>query len=564
MRSLQAAILLMGFVAFGYEVVLQGVAVTVLGSGSLAMAVVISAFILGYTTGRPLGAWADRLALRQNLRLFSLLQAGGALLMLASLVLVRQAEGIADALANIWPLGMLAEEHRILLAVGAVATLAPMCMGGEIPIALKAATQARPDAAAQVGTLSGRLWSADAVGAALGGMTAALWLVPSLGKGAAMLALAGVALVAAALPWLLLRSAWSLPRGRALLRPAAVALALMVAVGTLGAAAVAESGLRHQVEGRVLHVEQSAYAEIVVTDHPTLGRTLWLDGQLQTSVRDEYQYHEALVQPAAALQGHARHVAILGGGDGGALREVLRDPEVESATVVDLDPAVPRVVRAWMPELPGGAFDDPRAHLVAGDGWRWLRGQPSGSLDLVVVDLPDPTFDAVALLYTAEFYADVRDRLAPDGVLVTQAGSPFEAPTEVASVQATMEHVFGAAALHGSMVWSFGTWAFATASKDGRALATLPADAIAAHYARLDPKPRWYSPEVLPGLLGLARDPSMVGAAGRVSTVDRPVVVSPWYQNGPPGAGAWPAWVSALAVAAGALGLAALAWRSRR
>jgi spermidine synthase len=163
-------------------------------------------------------------------------------------------------------------------------------------------------------------------------------------------------------------------------------------------------------------------AEIVETE--TFGRALVLDGALQSCSRDEFVYHESLVHPAMLSHPEPKKVAILGGGEGATLREVLRHQTVESVTMVDIDPEVVKFCRDHLPTLHHGSFDDSRSLMVFADARAWIADQPKESLDVVIVDISEPIEGGPAcLLFTREFYQEVHRVLGKDGVMLAQAGA---------------------------------------------------------------------------------------------------------------------------------------------
>lgn len=179
---------------------------------------------------------------------------------------------------------------------------------------------------------------------------------------------------------------------------------------------------------RVVLDRQTGIQHLLIVDTADRGRCLLLDGVLQLSTSDEFIYHEALVHPAALLHPTPRRILLLGGGDGGALREVLRWRTVTAVTLVDLDPEVVEASRAHLDAVHQGAFDDPRVQVVFGDGWNFLEGT-GGTWDVVLADLTDPVEGTPsAPLYSEPFYRRVRGRLAPGGVFATHAG-PVEPGT---------------------------------------------------------------------------------------------------------------------------------------
>jgi len=179
--------------------------------------------------------------------------------------------------------------------------------------------------------------------------------------------------------------------------------------------------LRHR-QDRVLLRRRTRHQEVLLFENPAFGKVLVLDGDVQSSERDEFVYHETLVHPAMLCHAAPRRVLILGGGEGGTLREVLRHPTVERAVMVDIDGELVALAREHLPEWHQGSFDDPRAEVVVADARAWLEATDA-RFDVVIGDLTDPVGrDSPARrLYTREFYALLGDRLEPGGVLGMQA-----------------------------------------------------------------------------------------------------------------------------------------------
>ncbi len=175
-----------------------------------------------------------------------------------------------------------------------------------------------------------------------------------------------------------------------------------------------------------LHViKRSKYQEIVVADLDDFGRSLVLDGYIQSAELDEYVYHESLVHPAMILHPNPRRVLIVGGGEGATLREVLRHRTVERAVMVDIDEEVVNVAKQYLEKMHQGAFSDPRAQVVIADGKEYIE-KTNELFDVIILDLTDPYSAEISkALYTEEFYRKVYERLVEDGVMVTQAGNSF-------------------------------------------------------------------------------------------------------------------------------------------
>ncbi len=216
----------------------------------------------------------------------------------------------------------------------------------------------------------------------------------------------------------------------------------------------------NQYADEVIVAKTTPYQRIVVTKNRA-GFQLFLNGHLQFSSVDEYRYHEALVHPAFAAAARGRRVLVLGGGDGLAVREVLRHPEVESVTLVDLDPAMTTLARTHplFLGLNGGSLNDPKVRVVNEDAMVWID-RSTELFDVVIVDFPDPNSYAVGKLYTSRFYTLLKRRLDPDGAVSVQSTSPLFARKSFWIVEATMRASGFATKAYHVAVPSFGEWGF--------------------------------------------------------------------------------------------------------
>lgn len=255
---------------------------------------------------------------------------------------------------------------------------------------------------------------------------------------------------------------------------------------------------------RIVLAESSRHQRIVITEHLGAIR-LFLNGNLQFNSRDEYRYHEALVHPSMAAHGAARAVLVLGGGDGLAVREILKYPTVESVTVVDLDARVTEMFAREAPlrAINGDAFASPKVQVVNDDAFAWLE-RDERMYDIVVIDLPDPTNYSLGKLYTTAFYALVERRLAASGYAVVQTTSPLHARASFWTVAATLEAVGWRIAPYHALVPSFGEWGFIIAGHRPyalpRAAAAMPAGM------------RFLTPRTLPAMFDFPADMSRVDA----------------------------------------------------
>ena len=168
---------------------------------------------------------------------------------------------------------------------------------------------------------------------------------------------------------------------------------------------------------------RSAHQEILIFDNADLGRVLMLDGLVQATERDEFIYHESLVNLAWASHPAARRALVIGGGDGGCLRELVRHADIEAIDLVEIDASVIEASRRHLPTIHAGAFDDRRVRIVIDDGAAFLE-RSSETYDLLLVDAPDP-IGAGAALFTEAFYRSCRRRLGDGGVLAAQFGNPL-------------------------------------------------------------------------------------------------------------------------------------------
>jgi len=227
---------------------------------------------------------------------------------------------------------------------------------------------------------------------------------------------------------------------------------------------------------RILVRESSDYQRIVITQGHN-GTRLFLNGNLQFNSKDEYRYHEALVHPAMAAQGAPKKVLVLGGGDGMAVREILRYGSVESVTLVELDPHMTRLFSTlpWLTQLNGRSLLSPKLKIVNADAFGWLE-QQAGFFDVIVIDFPDPSNFALGKLYTESFYKLVEQHLSASGFAVVQTTSPLVARRSFWTVVTTLEATGLSTTPYHANVPSFGEWGFVLAShRPWRAPAALPA-----------------------------------------------------------------------------------------
>jgi spermidine synthase len=185
---------------------------------------------------------------------------------------------------------------------------------------------------------------------------------------------------------------------------------------------------------------RSQFQDVEVHDSAPFGTLFRLDGHFMTSERDEFFYHENLVQIAALAHPAPARALIVGGGDGGSAEELLKHPSMQSVTIAEIDAAVIDISREHLAAVHHGALDDPRVTVMIGDGFAFVR-EALDTYDLIVLDLTDPGGPSTAL-YTPAFYAACASRLAAGGAMTMHVGSPVAHPDRVRETIAELGTVF--------------------------------------------------------------------------------------------------------------------------
>lgn len=310
--------------------------------------------------------------------------------------------------------------------------------------------------------------TADYLGALVAAVAFPLLVIPQLGLMSASLTFGLLNLLVAGLSLWLFRDV--LPWG---LRIVWLLCMLVCSVSLLRAETIVSVLDANLYEDEVIYSKTTPYQQITVTKFRDRTR-LFLNQSIQFDSMDEHRYHEMLVHPALARVATPARVLILGGGDGMAAREVLRDNRVQQIDLIDLDPVVTALFRDTddLAALNDFALRDPRVTIYNRDAWQYVS-ETGPSYDLIIADLPDPSNLSLSRLYTREFYARMLDRLAATGLFVTQAGSPLFARAAFWSLNETLSGTRNPIA-PGEGLWtapyhttipSFGIWGFVMAAK---------------------------------------------------------------------------------------------------
>lgn len=485
-----------------YELIAGAVSSYLLGDSVTQFSLVIGVFM----TSMGIGAWASRYvdAAEQGFTLSQILLGivGG-----FSAPMLFLSYGYLDGLQMIL--------FAIVMVIGALSGL-------EIPLI----TRILQERNAMEHTLSSVL-TADYAGALVAAVAFPFLVVPQLGLMSASLVFGLLNLVVAGISvWMFRdRIGWAL-------RGAWVFGLVACSAGLVWSDRLVSLTDAAFFDDDVIFAEETPYQRMVVTRWQGRYR-LFLNGAIQFDSLDEHRYHEALIHPAMSRLARRADVLILGGGDGMAVREVLRWPGVERVTLVDLDPRVVELFRDnhELAALNGGALKDPRVQVVHEDAWTFVRADQS-IYDLIVLDLPDPRDFAVSKLYSREFYAPLVNRISPRGAIVSQAGSPLFARRAFWSVVETFESTGNPIAPDGALsvvpyhayVPSFGDWGFVMASTR-----PLPDP------GPLPPGLKFFAPEVWPVMTVFDGD------TGRVAAEPNSIITHPlvrYYENG------WAVWMN--------------------
>lgn len=212
---------------------------------------------------------------------------------------------------------------------------------------------------------------------------------------------------------------------------------------------------------RQLFSKHSGFQHIQVLDSPEFGRVLVMDGFIMMTEKDEFIYHEMITHVPMAVHPAIRKVLVIGGGDGGVLRELCRYPQIEELVLVEIDPMAVEVARQYLPTV-SVSFDDPRVRIVHEDGLRYVR-RFHDAFDLIIVDSTDP-FGPGESLFTREFYSNCRHALKEDGILVNQHEGPYfrEDAEEAAAIYKKTSSIFALAAVYQAHIPTYpaGHWLF--------------------------------------------------------------------------------------------------------
>ena len=253
---------------------------------------------------------------------------------------------------------------------------------------------------------------------------------------------------------------------------------------------------------RLLHEVRTEHQHLVIFENARMGRVMALDGVIQTTEADEFIYHEMLTHVPILAHGAAKRVLIIGGGDGGMLREVRKHRSVESITMVEIDGTVVEMCKEFLPNHSKGAYDDPRLNLVIDDGMNFVA-TTTEKFDVIISDSTDPIGPG-EVLFSENFYQACRRCLNDGGILVTQNGTPFMQLAEVQTTAGRMDGLFADWHFYMAAVPTYigGSMTFAWGSTDAE-YRKLALEVLRQRFAGSGIVTRYYNPEIHQGAFAL-------------------------------------------------------------
>lgn len=254
----------------------------------------------------------------------------------------------------------------------------------------------------------------------------------------------------------------------------------------------------------ILFEQKTDQWHLIIFSNQTFGRVMALDGIIQTTEKDEFIYHEMLTHVPLFAHSNPRRVLIIGGGDGAMLREVVKHPEVEAITMVEIDQSVVDMCRTYLPHHSNGAYDDPRVNLVIDDGAKFV-GNCGEKFDVIISDCTDPVGPG-EVLFASEFYSNCQSALNPGGIFVAQNGVPFMQPSEVITTAKRLNLSFCDSTFYNAAIPTYvgGMMTFAWASDDPQ-LREVDLNTLRQRFNQAQLTTRYYTPQIHQASFALPR-----------------------------------------------------------
>ncbi len=364
---------------------------------------------------------------------------------------------VSFAPLSVYTMAAYSTLHEVIIYV--LSILIGLMIGMEIPLVIRINEEFQE----LRHNISGILEN-DYYGSLLGGVFFAFIGLPFLGLMYTPFVLGIVNLAVAVSLLLTTRKLILKSESRILIAAATIVLGTIV-LGSIYTKPIILFGEQSRYKDKVVFTEQTSYQRIVITQWKN-DYWLYLNGNQQLCSRDEVMYHEPLVHPAMTLSKHPTEVLILGGGDGCAVREVLKYPSLKTAKLVDLDPKMTELARTHpiLTSINQNSLSEEKVQVINDDAFQYVMND-SAYYDVIIIDLPDPRSVELGRMYSYEFYRNCYRRLRPNGVIVTQAGSPYFATKAFRCVNLTMKEAgFEVVPMHHQVI-TMGEWGWALGIK---------------------------------------------------------------------------------------------------
>ncbi|WP_282080470.1 polyamine aminopropyltransferase [Aquimarina algiphila] len=346
----------------------------------------------------------------------------------------------------------------IHIIIYGLALLVGFCIGFEIPLATRLNETYEP-----LNKNISNIMSWDYIGSLIGGLLFAFWGLPELGITNTAFVFGALNFVVAILLFLNYRN--TLFKEKKWIITSILALVSLLSIGFIKSEDIVLYSEQSRYKDKIVYQEQSKYQHIIVTQWKE-HYWLYINGNQQLSTFDEFLYHEPMVHPIMALTPEHKNILIIGGGDGFNVKELLKYENVQTITLVDLDPAMTRLGKEFegIVKFNESALSDPKVTIVNGDGFTFLE-KNEAFYDIILVDLPDAKTIEINKLYSLEFYHLIHHALRQNGHIITQAGSPYYATKAFYCIDKTMKAAgFTNLQMH-NQVLTLGEWGWILGSK---------------------------------------------------------------------------------------------------
>ncbi|MBI9069996.1 MAG: polyamine aminopropyltransferase [Melioribacteraceae bacterium] len=309
----------------------------------------------------------------------------------------------------------------------------------------------------------------------------------------------------------------------------AVSISIILVIGFFSAKPIIIFGEQNKYKDKVIYSEQSRYQKIVLTEWKG-NHWLYINGNQQLSTLDEIMYHEPLIHPIVNLSENPANVLVLGGGDGCAVRELLKYEAIKNITLVDLDPVMIEFAKTnpIMTEMNDNSLLNPKVDVKTTDGYIFVE-ETKDFYDIIIIDLPDPRTIELGRLYSLEFYKKCFKLLRPNGLIITQAGSPYYATNSFRCIDKTLKSAdFNTIMLH-NQILTMGEWGWVLGSKNIKTEKLLE-NLHSLEYKNIDLK--WLNNESMKLLTSFGKNIYNIPAEEiKINTIHDPVLYR-YYLNG--------------------------------